>query len=177
MPNEENITDCIRCRDPKQHNTNVKKALENAIEQQMVVKWNVGVLQLFVGKNDKVWRCVSPIGGNPKKYSKETWNEIKKSLTTPFGRLAIMGTQCKYEAGILIKNMCLKNHALGDVLQILNMLITIRKWIVHQQSGWQPLNIILTEVNFNSEVIACLILQKACSGNETIIEYINSHLD
>ncbi|KAG4907276.1 hypothetical protein JHK82_055938 [Glycine max] len=98
MPNEENITDCIRCRDPKQHNTNVKKALENAIEQQMVVKWNVGVLQLFVGKNDKVWRCVSPIGGNPKKYSKETWNEIKKSLTTPFGRLAIMGTQCKYEA-------------------------------------------------------------------------------
>lgn len=95
MPNEENITDCIRCRDPKQHNTNVKKALENAIEQQMVVKWNVGVLQLFVGKNDKVWRCVSPIGGNPKKYSKETWNEIKKSLTTPFGRLAIMGTQCK----------------------------------------------------------------------------------
>ena len=61
----------------------------------MVVKWNVGVLQLFVGKNDKVWRCVSPIGGNPKKYSKETWNEIKKSLTTPFGRLAIMGTQCK----------------------------------------------------------------------------------
>lgn len=73
--------------------------------------------------------------------------------------------------------MCLKNHALGDVLQILNMLITIRKWIVHQQSGWQPLNIILTEVNFNSEVIACLILQKACSGNETIIEYINSHLD
>lgn len=95
MPTEANITDCIRCGDPKHRNTDVKKALENAIEQQMVVKQNVGALQLFIGKNDKVWKCVSPVGGNPKKHSKETWNEIKKSLTTPFGRLAIMGTQCK----------------------------------------------------------------------------------
>ncbi|KAL2993835.1 hypothetical protein AAZX31_10G134700 [Glycine max] len=155
MPTEANITDCIRCGDPKHRNTDVKKALENAIEQQMVVKQNVGALQLFIGKNDKVWKCVSPVGGNPKKHSKETWNEIKKFLSTPSGRLVIMGTQCKYEAGIVIRNMCLKNHALGDVLQILNMLITIKKWIVHQQSGWQPLNITLTEVNSDSEDIAC----------------------
>ncbi|KAK7392122.1 hypothetical protein VNO78_20550 [Psophocarpus tetragonolobus] len=154
VPTESNITDCIRFGDPKHRNTDVKKALESAIEQQMVVKQNVGPLQLFVGKNDKVWKCVNPIGGNPKKHTKETWNEIKKFLTTPSGRLAIMGTQCKYEAGILIKNMCLKNHALGDVLQILNMVITNKKWIVHQQSGWQPLNITLTEVNSDSEVVA-----------------------
>lgn len=95
MPTELNITDCIRCGDPKHRNTDVKKALENAIEQQMVVKQNVGALQLFVGKNDRVWKCVNPIGGNPKKHSKETWNEIKKFLTTPSGRLAMMGTQCK----------------------------------------------------------------------------------
>ncbi|CAJ1977881.1 unnamed protein product [Sphenostylis stenocarpa] len=95
MPTESNITDCIRCGDPKHRNTDVKKALESAIEQQMVVKQNVGALQLFVGKNDKVWQCVNPMGRNPKKYTKETWNEIKKFLTTPSGRLAIMGTQCK----------------------------------------------------------------------------------
>lgn len=95
MPTESNITDCIRCGDPKHRNTDVKKALESAIEQQMVVKQNVGALQLFVGKNDKVWSCVNPIGGNPNKHSKETWNEIKSFLTTPSGRLAITGTQCK----------------------------------------------------------------------------------
>ncbi|RDX84425.1 Meiosis regulator and mRNA stability factor 1, partial [Mucuna pruriens] len=160
MPTESNITDCIQCGDPKHRNTDVKKALESAIEQQMVVKQNVGALQLFVGKNDKVWKCVNTIGGNPKKHSKETWNEIKKFLTTPSGRLALMGTQCKYEAGIVIKNMCLKNHALGDVLQILNMVITIKKWIVHHQLGWQPLNITLTEVNSDSELIFFFVAQK-----------------
>jgi len=95
IPTESNITDCIRCGDPKHRNTDVKKALESAVEQQMVVKQKVGALQLFVGKNDKVWKCVNPIGGNPKKHSKETWNEIKKFLSTSSGRLAIMSTQCK----------------------------------------------------------------------------------
>ncbi|XP_027363356.1 uncharacterized protein LOC113870952 [Abrus precatorius] len=155
MPTESNITDCIRYGDPKHRNTDIKKALDSAIEQQMVVKQNVGALQLYVGKNDKVWKCVNPIGGNPKQHSQETWNEIKKFLSTPSGRSAIMGTLCKYEAGIVIKNMCLKNHSLGDVLQILNMVITLKKWMVHHQSGWQPLNIILAEDNSDSEVIAC----------------------
>ncbi|XP_014514078.1 uncharacterized protein LOC106772291 isoform X1 [Vigna radiata var. radiata] len=155
MPTESNITDCIRCGDPKHRSTDVKKALESAVEQQMVVEQKVGALRLFVGKNDKVWKCVNPIGGNPKKHSKETWNEIKKFLSTSSGRLAIMSTQCKYEAGIVIKNMCLKNHALGDVLQILNIAITVKKWIVHQQLSWQPLKVTLTEVNSDSEVVAC----------------------
>ncbi|BAT95166.1 hypothetical protein VIGAN_08183800 [Vigna angularis var. angularis] len=154
MPTESNITDCIRCGDPKHRSTDVKKALESAVEQQMVVKQKVGALRLFVGKNDKVWKCVNTIGGNPKKHSKETWNEIKKFLSTSSGRLAIMSTQCKYEAGIVIKNMCLKNHALGDVLQILNIAITVKKWIVHQQLSWQPLKVTLTEVNSDSEVVS-----------------------
>ncbi|KAK7259031.1 hypothetical protein RIF29_24625 [Crotalaria pallida] len=154
MPTEANITDCIRYGDPKHPNTDVKKALESAIEQQMVVKHNIGALQLFVGKNDKLWKCVNPLGGNPKQHSKETWDEIQKFLTTSSGRSAIMGTQCKYEAGIVIKNMCLKNLALGDILQILNMLMTQKKWIVHHQSGWQPLNITLPESNPDSGVVA-----------------------
>ncbi|KAK4282690.1 hypothetical protein QN277_014036 [Acacia crassicarpa] len=141
MPTEANITDCIRYGDPKHRSTDVKKALESAIGQQMVVKQNLGALQLYIGKNDKLWKCVNPIGGNPNEHSKETWDEIQKFLSTPSGRLAIMGTQCKYEAGTVIKNMCLKDVALGDVLQILNMVIANKKWIMHRQSGWQPLTI------------------------------------
>ncbi|KAE9618907.1 hypothetical protein Lal_00047660 [Lupinus albus] len=71
MPTESSIADCLRYGDPKHHNTDVKKALERAIEQQVVVKQNIGSLQLYVGKNDKVWKCVNPEGGNPKQYSLE----------------------------------------------------------------------------------------------------------
>ncbi|MCH90479.1 limkain-b1 [Trifolium medium] len=148
-PTEKNITDSIRYGDPKHRNTDVKKALESAIEQQMVVKQSLGALTLYVGKNDKLWKCVNPISGNPKQQPKEIWDEIQIFLTTPAGRSAIMGTQCKYEAGIVIKNMCLKDLALGEVLQILNMLIQHKKWIVHQQAGWQPL--ILTLPGSNSD--------------------------
>lgn len=95
MPTEANITDSIRYGDPKHRNTDVKKALESAIEQQMVVKQNLGALTLYVGKNDKLWKCVNPLGGNPKQHSKEIWDEIQKFLTTPAGRSAIMGTHCK----------------------------------------------------------------------------------
>lgn len=95
MPTEANITDCIRYGDPKHRNTDVKKALESAIEQQMVVKQNLGALTLYVGKNDKLWKCVNPLGGSPKQHSKEIWDEIQKFLTTTAGRSAIMGTQCK----------------------------------------------------------------------------------
>ncbi|XP_019422429.1 PREDICTED: uncharacterized protein LOC109332036 [Lupinus angustifolius] len=154
MPTEANITDCICYGDPKHSNTDVKKALESAIEQKMVVKQNLGALQMYIGKNDKLWKCVNPLDGNPKKHTKETWDEIQKFLTTSSGRLAIMGTQCKYEAGIVIRNMCFKDLALGDVLQILNMLVTHKKWIVHHHSGWQPLNISLPESNPDSVVVA-----------------------
>ena len=95
MPTEANITDCIRYGDPKHRNTDVKKALESAIEQNMVVKQNLGALPLYVGKNDKLWKCVNPLGGTPKQHSKETWDQIGKFLTTPAGRSALMGTQCK----------------------------------------------------------------------------------
>ncbi|KAK7269473.1 hypothetical protein RIF29_22200 [Crotalaria pallida] len=153
MPTESNIADCIRYGEPKYRNTDLKKALESAIEQQMVVTQNLGALQLYVGKNDKVWKCVNPIGGNPKQHSQEVWDEIQKFLSTPSGRSAIMATQCKYEAGMVIKTMCLKDHILGDVLQILNMVVTHKKWIVHHQSGWQPVNVTLSEIHSDSGAI------------------------
>lgn len=47
--------------------------------------------------------------------------------------------------------MCLKELALGNILQILNMVIAIKKWIVHHPSGWQPLTITLAETNTDLE--------------------------
>lgn len=56
----------------------------------------------------------------------------------------------RYEAGMTMKHMCLKQLALGEVLQILNIILTVKRWIVHHQSGWQPLKITLAEANTNS---------------------------
>lgn len=34
---------------------------------------------------------------------------------------------------------------LGEVLKILEMIITIKKWIIHHHSGWQPITITFME--------------------------------
>ncbi|XP_031280745.1 uncharacterized protein LOC116139202 [Pistacia vera] len=145
MPTEGNITDCIRYGDPKHRNTDVRKALNSAMEQNMVVKQNIGQLQLYVRKNDKLWKCVNPISGNPNQYPKETWDGIQKFLSSSAGRSAMMASQCRYEAALSLKTACLEELALGDVLQILNMVITMKKWIVHHHSGWLPITITLPE--------------------------------
>jgi meiosis arrest female protein 1 len=51
----------------------------------------------------------------------------------------------RYEAGTILKSKCLKEHVLGDVLQILNMVIGYKKWIIPHQSGWRPLSITIAE--------------------------------
>ncbi|KDP23339.1 hypothetical protein JCGZ_23172 [Jatropha curcas] len=147
MPTEANIADCIRYGDPKHCNTDIKKALDSAIEQQIVVKQNLGALQLYVGKNEKLWKCVNPIGGNIKEYPKAKWDEIQKFLASPAGRSAILSSHCRYEAATILKSMCLKELALGNILQILNMAIATKKWIIHHPSGWQPLTITVSEAN------------------------------
>ncbi|XP_052206050.1 uncharacterized protein LOC127810551 [Diospyros lotus] len=146
MPTEANITDCIRYGDPKHRTADVKKALESAVEQQLVVKQNIGgSLQMYVGKNQKLWKCVNPIGGNIKRNAEATWNEIRKFLASSPGRSAVMASQCRYEAATIMKQMCLKEFALGDVLQILHLVINVKKWVTHHQLGWQPVNITVTE--------------------------------
>jgi meiosis arrest female protein 1 len=95
MPTETNIADCIRYGDQKQRNTDIKKALECAIEHQMVVAQSLGAMQLFVGKNEKLWKCVNPIGGSPKQIPKATWDEIQLFLISSAGRSAILASQCR----------------------------------------------------------------------------------
>ncbi|KAJ9171668.1 hypothetical protein P3X46_015000 [Hevea brasiliensis] len=143
MPTEANITDCIRFGEPKCHSTDVRKALDSAIEQNMVVEQRLGALQLYVGKNDKLWKCVNTTGGNPDQYPKATWDEIQKFLASSAGRSAILASHCRYEAALILRKACLKDSALGDVLQILNMVIFPKKWIIHHPSGWQPIAITL----------------------------------
>ncbi|KAK8654423.1 hypothetical protein V6N13_128391 [Hibiscus sabdariffa] len=49
------------------------------------------------------------------------------------GQSAMMASQCRY----------VEEFALADVLQILNMIIAMKKWIVHHQSGWQAITVTL----------------------------------
>nr|POE60096.1 meiosis arrest female protein 1 like [Quercus suber] len=142
-PTEANIADCIRYGDPKHRNTDVRKALDSAIEQNMVVVQNVGALQFYVGKNERLWKCVNPIGGNPNQYPK-AWDSIQKFLTTSAGRSAMMATQSRYEAALTLRKACLEGLSLGEIFQILNMVVA-RKWIIPHHSGWQPVSIALAE--------------------------------
>ncbi|KAK2976334.1 hypothetical protein RJ640_008788 [Escallonia rubra] len=135
MPTEANIADCIRYGEPKKQNTDVKMALDSAIEQQLVVKQNLGALQLYVRKNEKLWNCVNPIGGDLKQYPQATWDEFQNFLTSSVGRCAIVASECRYEAATIVKTMCLKKLALGDILQILHIAVNIKKWIVQHQSS------------------------------------------
>ncbi|KAL6219652.1 hypothetical protein ACLB2K_007411 [Fragaria x ananassa] len=145
MPTEANITDCIRFGDPKHRKTDVRKALDYAIEQHMVVKQNLGNIPLYIGKNKKVWKCVNLSGGNINQHSKATWDSIQKYLSSSDGRSALMASQCRYEAATIMKKACLQELALGEVLKILNMTIITKKWIITHQSGWQPISITLPE--------------------------------
>lgn len=145
MPTETNIKDCIRYGDPKFRNTDVKKALECALEHKMILKQNLGAVWLYVGRMERLWKCVNPIGGNQNQYSKATWDAIQEFLTSSDGRSAIMASECRYEAALILKNACLKYLALGEVLQILNMIIDVKRWITHPQLGWQPITVTLAE--------------------------------
>lgn len=97
MPTEPNISDCIQYGDPKHRGTDVKKALESATEHQMIMVINMGKLKLYIGKNEALWNCVNPLGGNPKQYPKATWDRIQQFLTSSSGRVAITATQCRLD--------------------------------------------------------------------------------
>ncbi|KAJ7973135.1 Meiosis arrest female protein 1 [Quillaja saponaria] len=145
MPTEANISDFIHYGDVKFRSVDVRKALNCAVEQHMVVKQSLGSVQLYVGSNERLWKCVNPLDINNSKYQKATWDKIEKFLTSSPGRSAILASKCRYEASTILRKACLQELSLGDVLQLLNMITTVRKWITHHQSGWQPITISLAE--------------------------------
>ncbi|XP_050238779.1 uncharacterized protein LOC126688201 [Mercurialis annua] len=143
MPTEANITDCICFSDPKYCGINVRQALDSAIEHNVVTMQKLGTVQFYVGKNDRLWKCVNPMGGNPNQYPNTIWNEIHKYLTSSAGRSALLASHCRYEAALILRQGCLPDHALGVVYHILNLTIYSKKWIIFNHSGWQPLTITL----------------------------------
>ncbi|OIT05825.1 PREDICTED: meiosis arrest female protein 1 homolog [Nicotiana attenuata] len=150
VPTEENITYCVRYGNSKDHHTDVTAALNSALEQQMILKIKVGNMELYVGRTERIWNCVNPLGGNLNQYQDATWNAIEKFLCSAAGRSAIAASECRYEAALILKNSCLKDLTLGEVIQILDMIITLKRWIKTSHSGWQPVVITLPETNNNS---------------------------
>ncbi|GAB4830633.1 hypothetical protein Ancab_020399 [Ancistrocladus abbreviatus] len=146
-PTEANITDCIKYGDQKHRSMDVRKALDCAIEQHIIVKCPFGELQFYVSKSQKLWSCVNPLGGRPNDYPKSLWDKIHKFIASPSGQSAIMASTCRYEAALILKNSCLLDLVLGDVLQIVNLLITTKRWIKHHQSGWQPIMVCVSKAN------------------------------
>ncbi|VVB06592.1 unnamed protein product [Arabis nemorensis] len=149
MPTEPNISDCIQYGDPKHRGTDVKKALDSAIEHHMIMVSNMGQLKLYIGKDEALWNCVNPLGGNSKQYPKATWDRIQQFLTSSSGRVAFMATQCSYEAAQLLKKECLKEYTVGDIVQILNITATSKKWINFHPTGWKPITINLAAETIN----------------------------
>lgn len=60
--------------------------------------------------------------------------------------LIFISLSSRYEAALILRNACLKNLTLGEVLQILNMIITLKGWI-KTHSEWQPITITLPATN------------------------------
>ncbi|XP_009764659.1 uncharacterized protein [Nicotiana sylvestris] len=149
-PTEENITYCVRYGNSKDRHTDVTAALNSALEQQMILKIKVRNLELYVGRTERIWNCVNPLGGNLNQYRDATWNAIEKFLCSAAGRSAIAASECRYEAALVLKNSCLEDLTLGEVIQILDMIITLKRWIKTSHSGWQPVVITLPETNNNS---------------------------
>ncbi|PKI35570.1 uncharacterized protein LOC116196201 isoform X1 [Punica granatum] len=147
IPTESNITDCIHCHygESKYQNVDVKKALDIALEQQMVVTQNLGVITLYIGRNEKLWKCVNPISVEPNMFPQATWDRIENFLSSSAGKSAVYASKCRYEAALILQKLCIPELTMGHVLQILNIICTVKRWIVPHKTGWQPISITLEE--------------------------------
>ncbi|KAK7284526.1 hypothetical protein RJT34_19272 [Clitoria ternatea] len=145
LSTEGNITDCIRYGDPWYQTIDVRMALNFAVERQMIERRMLGALHVYVGKNEKLWDFVNHIGGVPSELSRTTLDRIHNFLASLSGRSMILASRCRYEASLNMRRSCLAELGLGDVLRILEMLITVMRWIIPHHSGWQPITIAIKE--------------------------------
>ncbi|KAK1293239.1 hypothetical protein QJS10_CPB17g00881 [Acorus calamus] len=147
-PTEENIADCLRYGEMGLIDFDVRSALNIALECELVVKQKLGKLILYIGKNDKMWPCVNPLDTSVN-LPDAIWNDIQIYLSSSEGRDTIMASECRYHAATMLKKLnCLENLVLGDMLKILTVIITVRKWIAPHKSGWKPLSITLLQPDF-----------------------------
>ncbi|CAL4914578.1 unnamed protein product [Urochloa decumbens] len=140
-PTESNIADCICYGEMNLTGFDVKKALELAIRHEAVVmKKLLQNMPLFVAKDESLWKCVN-VTNSKAKNPMEELELVHKYITSTNGYSAIMNSQSRYQAAMILKRSCLQHCALGDILQVLHIVIVRKKWIVPHSSGWQPLSI------------------------------------
>ncbi|KAK7397012.1 hypothetical protein VNO78_18176 [Psophocarpus tetragonolobus] len=145
MSTEANIIDSIRYGNPRYQTIDVRMALDLAIQQRKVVKRVLGALHLHLALNDTLWKCVNHTTGHPTDFPQEIWDRVSQFLTSSSGRSLFLISRCRYEASLILKKSCLGEVVLGNVLKILEMMIAVKKWIIHHHSGWQPITITLKE--------------------------------
>lgn len=150
-PTEANIADCVRYGMGIQ-NFNVKMALNCALEHNVVVMHKLGAnLPFYIGKNDRLWGCVNPLDSNVS-HPEATWDAIINFLSSSHGQRAISSTECRYHAATVLKKACLEHLALGEILQILHVIVQVKKWIIPCPHGWQPLSFTLKVATDNAGV-------------------------
>ncbi|KAK1354417.1 hypothetical protein POM88_047673 [Heracleum sosnowskyi] len=108
----------------------------------MIVTQNLGDLPLYLPKNCYLWECVNPEDGHEDHYSKATWDLVHDFLSFFDGRIEIILSECRYDASLKLRNLCLRNFRLGKVQQIVNMII-VKGWIFPFPDGWKPVSITL----------------------------------
>ncbi|KAJ4791758.1 Meiosis arrest female protein 1 [Rhynchospora pubera] len=152
-PTDTNIEDCIHYGgDIGIPGMNIKSALAAAMDQGKVVKHQIGAKSnnsYYVEKGHSLWKCVNVMDSNVKRL-KDALDSVHRFLSSPGGRAEIMASSSRYHAATILKKSCLKNRVLGEILQILNNIITVKKWIL-PSSTWQPLSFNLSGSDVDPE--------------------------
>lgn len=142
-PTEANISDCIRYGKMGIQNFDVRMALGYVVQHDLVSMHALGSnLPFYIKKGEKLWWCVNPLDSTVQ-HSKETWDAVKNFVSSAPGQAAILASESRYHAATILHRECLGHFVLGEVLQILNVLVTVKKWITPFDCGWQPVSITL----------------------------------
>ncbi|KAJ6806156.1 uncharacterized protein M6B38_176200 [Iris pallida] len=142
-PTEANISDCIRYGKMGIQNFDVRMALGYVVQHDLVSMHALGSnLPFYIKKGEKLWRCVNPLDITVQ-HSNETWDAVKNFVSSAPGHAAILASESRYHAAAILHRGCLGHFVLGEVLQILNVLVTVKKWITPFQYGWRPVSITL----------------------------------
>eukprot|EP01018_Ginkgo_biloba_P013481 Gb_11975 [translate_table: standard] len=143
VPTEANIEDCIRYGEVHNSSFNIRESLEKAIDlKEIVVMRGGGGLPLYLPYNVHLWKCMDPLNMHDN-YPKEAWEEFRIFLSSFEGQQAMMSSQRRYHAALILKSSCLKKFALGEIIHMLQLAINLRRWLRPHNSGWQPLSVTL----------------------------------
>lgn len=141
VPSEGNIEDCIKYQEMHISNFDIRELLGKAVEQKEIVIMRAGGASLlYLPRATSLWKCVDPCNMHDN-YPKEAWEEFHKYLSSFEGCDAIMKSERRYHAALMLKSCSLKNLKLGEIIHMLQLAIDKRRWLSHHQSGWQPLSI------------------------------------